>query len=289
MTFVITGANGNTGKVIANTLLEQGKKVRVVVRSAEKGAAWKAKGAEVAVADLGDAQALKNAFEGAEAAYLMIPPNMAADDFAAYQRATGEALVAAVAQSRIARVVLLSSIGAHLPSGTGPIAALGVVERALAKLPVSATFLRPAYFMENLASGFAALEHGIYPTFHKPDQKFDMVATRDIALLAVDLLVHPRSKPGAPATVELTGPEPTSINDLAALLSKQVGKPIAAQASPLEAMVPALMGFGFKPSLAAAYQEMTSAMHTGTLKFEHPTPTRGATSLAAYLPALLGR
>jgi uncharacterized protein YbjT (DUF2867 family) len=289
MTFVITGANGHTGKIIATTLLEQGKKVRVVVRSAEKGAAWKAKGAEVVAADIGDAQALKNAFEGAEAAYLLIPPNMAVAEYAEYQRRTGEALVAAVAQSRIPHVVLLSSIGAQLPSGTGPIAALGVVERALAKLPVAATFLRPAYFMENFASGFAALDHGIYPTFFAADHKFEAVATRDIALMAVDLLLHPRSKSGAPAIVELAGPEQISVNDLASLLSKQVGKPIAPQVSPVEAMVPALTGFGFQRELATMYQEMTTAMQKGVLKFEQPTPTRGTTTLAKYLPTLLGR
>ena len=84
MTYVVAGVSGNTGRVAAQVLLDAGERVRVVVRDAAKGEAWRAKGAEVAVADLGDASALAAALSGAKGAYLLLPPNMASGDFRAY-------------------------------------------------------------------------------------------------------------------------------------------------------------------------------------------------------------
>ncbi|MEL6746113.1 MAG: NAD(P)H-binding protein, partial [Pseudomonadota bacterium] len=71
--FVISGATGNTGSVAAQTLLDQGQPVRVIVRSEEKGAPWAAKGAEVAIAEIMDIDAMTKALEGASGAYFMLP------------------------------------------------------------------------------------------------------------------------------------------------------------------------------------------------------------------------
>ncbi len=76
--FVVVGATGNTGSAVADTLLSRKQPVRIVVRSADKGAAWKAKGAEIAVASLDDVSALTKAFEGAKGVYLLVPPNYGA-------------------------------------------------------------------------------------------------------------------------------------------------------------------------------------------------------------------
>src|SRR4051794_21351787 len=106
--YVIAGVSGNTGSVVAASLLDAGASVKVLVRDAAKGEAWRARGAEVAVADLGDAEALAGALRGAKGAYLLVPPNLAAPSFREYQRRTGEALVEAVRRSGIPHVVLLS-------------------------------------------------------------------------------------------------------------------------------------------------------------------------------------
>jgi uncharacterized protein YbjT (DUF2867 family) len=73
--FVIAGATGNTGSVVAGTLLAQGKAVTVLVRDARKEESWREKGAHVAAASLEDTQAMAAAFAHAEGAYLLIPPN----------------------------------------------------------------------------------------------------------------------------------------------------------------------------------------------------------------------
>jgi len=79
--FVIAGASGNTGRVVAETLLAQGKKVRVVVREDSKGAALRAQGAEVAIASLDDQRALEGALAGADGFYALLPEDLSASDF----------------------------------------------------------------------------------------------------------------------------------------------------------------------------------------------------------------
>src|SRR5579863_8408986 len=78
--FAVAGVSGHTGKVVAETLLAQKKPVRVIVRDAAKGEEWKRRGAEVAVADLEDAEALTRALRGADSAYLLLPPMMGSTD-----------------------------------------------------------------------------------------------------------------------------------------------------------------------------------------------------------------
>ena len=68
--FVVLGASGNTGKVVAETLLRQKKKVRVVLHDAAKGKAWGEAGADLAIANVDDGAALERAFSGAEGVYV---------------------------------------------------------------------------------------------------------------------------------------------------------------------------------------------------------------------------
>ena len=84
--FVVLGVTGHTGSVVAESLLARQQPVRVVVRSADKGAAWKTKGAEVAVASLEDVPAMTRALTGATGVYLLVPPNYGAAAWLAEQR-----------------------------------------------------------------------------------------------------------------------------------------------------------------------------------------------------------
>src|SRR6476469_5846970 len=120
--YVIAGVTGNTGSAAANALLAAKQPVRVIVRDAAKGEVWKAKGAEVAIASLDDRTALGAALQGATGAYLLIPPSAwNATDIPADRARYVEAIAGAVRDAKPGHVVLLSSVGAELPSGTGPI------------------------------------------------------------------------------------------------------------------------------------------------------------------------
>ncbi|MBA2543704.1 MAG: NmrA family NAD(P)-binding protein, partial [Deltaproteobacteria bacterium] len=151
--FVITGVTGHTGSVAATTLLAAGKPVRVVVRDAAKGEAWKAKGAEVAIAEIGDRAAFAKALTGATGAYILMPPfAWTATGIPAERAKLVEAIAGAVADAKPGHVVLLSSVGADQPSGTGPVAYLHALETKLATTGVPSTFLRASSFMENWGS-----------------------------------------------------------------------------------------------------------------------------------------
>lgn len=288
MTYVIAGVSGHTGKVAAQALLDAGEKVRVVVRDASKGDAWRAKGADVAVADLGDASALAAALVGARGAYLLLPPNMATGDFRAYQRRTGEAIVEAVRRARTPHVVLLSSVGAQHTAGTGPIAGLHPIERALAALDgTRATAIRAAYFMENLGGSLGMLDQGVLPSFTPTGLAFDMIATRDIGRVAANAL---REGAAGFEVIELSAARSYSMDDAAAAITAITGKAVKAQQFPIDAMVPTLTGFGFPEDVASLYREMTEGVISGRVAFEGGhRRVRGETDLETVLRGILGR
>ena len=93
--YVIVGASGNTGSIIANSLLSTGQKVRVMGRDAGRLQHFVRKGAEAFTANVSDAAALTKAFRGARAAYLMLPPAKSRED----QERESDAIAKAVKES----------------------------------------------------------------------------------------------------------------------------------------------------------------------------------------------
>jgi nucleoside-diphosphate-sugar epimerase len=123
---VITGATGQTGSKITNLLLKKEQKIRVIARSENKLKPFKEKGAEIAVGDQSDVRFLTGAFSNSDAVYLLIPPKMDAPDIRAYYNSLGDIAIKALLDSGVKKVVLLSSIGAELTSGTGPVPCIQV-------------------------------------------------------------------------------------------------------------------------------------------------------------------
>lgn len=281
--FVVAGVSGNTGSVVAETLLAAGSPVRVIVRDAAKGAPWVAKGAEVRIADLADAAALGAALEGADGAYLLVPPNPVATDPLAYMAGVVDAIVAAVAL--VPHVVFLSSIGAEQVDGTGPIRGLHAAEPRLVAAAAATTFVRAAYFMENWGGSLGALDQGILPVFSAGNVPFEQVATRDIGRVAAAALL---AGPKGHQVIELAGPAPLSAADVAEVVSTIVGKPIVVHEATIEGLIPLYVSFGMSAGMAGLYDEMTRGMGQGKLRFLG-TPTRGTVPVDVVLRRLLGR
>lgn len=287
--FVIAGVTGNTGSVVAETLLAAGRKVRVLVRDAAKGAPWRERGADVrVVASLDDETALASAFEGADGAYLLSPPDGRAADFVAERRKTFEAVAGAIERSRIPHVVLLSSIGAQHADGNGPIRGLHQAEQRLAKTSAKLTFVRAAYFLENWAAVGAATKDGALPTFIAADRTIPMVATRDIGVVAAKALLE-----GPPAAkidvIELAGSRDLSPRDVAGIFAKIVGKPVAPQEAPLDAVVPTFTSFGLSTNMAGLYREMYEGIANGKVAWENTNArlVRGSVDPADVLRAFV--
>src|SRR5712692_11845401 len=190
--YVILGATGNTGSVISNSLLLNGEKVRVLGRDAGRLQRFVRKGAEAFTADVSDAAALTQAFSGARAAYLMLPPSLTSQDYRADQERESDAIAKAVKESGLRYAVHLSSYGAHVPEGTGPIAGLHSSEQKLNAIGgLNVLHLRAAYFMENNLAAIGMIHGmGIFGNALLPDLKIPMAATRDVGDYAAQRLLH---------------------------------------------------------------------------------------------------
>ena len=285
--YVILGATGHTGSVIAETLLAQKQPVRVVVRSAEKGAAWKSRGAEVAVAGVEDSAALTAAFRGATGVYALIPPDLATPDALARGRRVIDAIAGAVEANKVPHVVLLSSIGAHLPERTGPILALHHAEERLASTSAALTALRPGYFIENWAGLVpVAAQNGVLPTAMVLDKKYAMVATRDIGTTAAAALLGRID--GRRNVIELAGSEDLSPLDVAAKLGTILGKPVKAIPISLDDLKQAFLGMGASADIATRFAEMVDGLNAGRIGYEGKGArlVRGTTKAETVLAAL---
>ncbi|WHZ26624.1 MAG: hypothetical protein OJF51_001419 [Nitrospira sp.] len=276
--FVVVGATGNTGASVVETLLGNKQAVKVVVRSTEKGAGWKVKGAEVVVASLDDVSALTKAFEGAKGIYLLVPPNYGAEAWLADQRARMDRAAEAVQKSGAEHVVFLSSVGGHIAEGTGPIRAASYGEQVLGRAAKRLTILRPCYFMDNWAPVIgAAKAQGVLPTFIAPQAKIPMISTKDIGRIGAERLIAGGS---GKQIVEMAGPAEYSPDEVASALGQILGKTVTAQHAPLSAVVPAFKSFGFSDEAARLFEEMYTAFSKGAIGYEHPAKlVRGTVTL----------
>ena len=269
--YVIAGVTGHTGRVAAETLLGHKQKLRVIVREAKQGEPWKARGAEVAVASLADATALTQAFTGALGAYVLLPPNHQVDDLLSTNRMITEAISQAVRKSGLPHLVFLSSVGAELADGTGPVRGLHHAEVTLAKAAKNVTFLRPGYFFENFAPVLPATQGGVLPVFLAPGKAIPMAASADVGRVAAECLLEPAT---GTRVVELAHAPDHTPEDIASALSELLGRPIALQPAPLDGVVPTFTGMGVPKPTAELYREMISALNTGRMRHQGPPASR---------------
>ncbi len=284
--FVISGVTGNTGSVVAQTLIDQGQPVRVIVRTEEKGNPWKAKGAEIAVADILDIAAMTKALDGASGAYFLLPPDLSNDDFIGVSIKCAEAIVAAAKVARLPHAVILSSVGAQHEERIGPITTIGHLERLFVKAHVPLTAVRPGYFLENIQDVLPATVHeGVYPSMiHPLNRKIDMVATRDIGLTVAKALLDPSSIPYR--VIELRGANQYSAEDIAEELSKTLGRDVVAVAVPRERWVDQLKQNGLSQQSAESLAEMHENINNGRIDFLDLDARKASIDLSTFITNL---
>jgi uncharacterized protein YbjT (DUF2867 family) len=274
--YVVAGVSGHVGSVVAEKLLAKGQKIKVIVRDAAKGAAWSKKGAEVAVGSLDDQAFLTTALKGASALFTLLPPNYQATDFFATQRKTADAIAGAVKASAVPHVVFLSSIGADLPSGTGPIKGLHYLENALVATGTKVTALRAGSFQENVGLSLEpAKKMGIFPSFMPADAPLPMIATKDIGAVAAESLLAP---PAKNEVVDIVGPA-YSNRQAAEKLGAALGKSLNVTEVPREGWVGALKQGGMSQSLAELFAEMYGAFASGNVVPKGDRLVQGKTAL----------
>jgi len=260
--YVILGATGNTGSIIANSLLAAGKKVRVVGRDVGRLQRFVDKGAEAFMATISDAAALSKAFSSARAAYLLLPPAKSRED----QERDSDAIAHAVTKSGLRYAVHLSSYGAQVPEGTGPVAGLHSSEQKLNAISgLNVLHLRAAYFMENNLAAIGMIHQmGLVGNALLPDLKIPMAATRDVGDYAAQRLLHLDFS--GKQTRELLGERDLSMTEATAVIARGIGKPdLRYQQFPYEQVQQVLTQLGVPPKGAAMYIEMYKAINAGVL------------------------
>jgi NAD(P)H dehydrogenase (quinone) len=227
--FAITGVTGKVGGAVARSLLAQGQKVRAVVRDAEKGRSWAALGCDIAIASVEDAAALTKAFQGVEGVFLMTPPNYDPEPGFPETHKAAAAIRQAIETSQPGKVVLLSTVGAHVAEHN-LLNNSKITEDMLRTTSVPIALLRAAWFMENAAWDVEAARKGVIPSFLQPlDHRIPMVAADDIARTAAELLGEAWT---GVRVIELEGPERYSANDIAAGLGAALEHPVQAEVVP---------------------------------------------------------
>ena len=258
----VLGATGNIGTALVHRLLALGHHVTAVARPSARLDALQQAGATAQAGDAHDAAFLTDALRGADAAFLMIPPNVTAPDVLGHMQQVGEATVQAVRAAGLRQAVHLSSIGADQPAGTGPVVGLYHQEARLNAIEgLAVAHLRPAYFMENLLAGVGMIQHmGITGGAMRPDLQFPMVATKDIATKAAELLDGGALQ--GHSVHYLLGPRNYSQQEATAALGQAIGRPdLPYVPFSYEDAHKGMLGAGLSESMAGLYDEMTRNMN----------------------------
>ncbi len=277
--YVVTGSTGHTGSVVAKKLLAHGKKVRVVGRSAERLSTLVSLGADPFSADISDKEAAAKAFSGAEAAYVMIPPDLANPNYPAYQDKVIEAVASALEKEAPPHVVALSSFGADKPDKTGPIAGLHRMEERLKRISgLNTLFLRAGYFMENTLPQAGVIQQmGATAGPLKPELKIPMIATQDIGAFAADALLRLDFR--GYQTQELQGEHDLTMPGATSLIGKVIGKPdLQYRQITYDQFRGILLQMGASQSIADLFVEMSEALNSGYVRALEPRSERNTTS-----------
>lgn len=285
--FAVTGISGQVGGAVARNLLAAGKNVRAVVRNAQKGRHWSDQGCEVALAEMSDVEAMRKAFSGVEGVFILLPSNFdPAPDFPETRR-TVEAIRTALEAAHPARVVCLSTIGAHAKQHN-LLNQLGLLEQELGSLPMPTTFLRAAWFIENAAWDVAAArETGVIASYLQPlDQAVPMVATADVGRVAAELLLENWS---GRRIVNVEGPHRITPNEIAAGFSTVLGRPVRAQAVPRDTWENLFRTQGMQHPLPR--MQMLDGFNQGWIAFEQGETDirKGSVRLETVLQGLVER
>jgi uncharacterized protein YbjT (DUF2867 family) len=266
MKYVITGGAGNISKHLAERLIEAGHDVTVIGRNPEHLKPLTDKGAKAVIGSVEDLAFLKDAFGGADAVYTMVPPNFGAADWKSWIAQIGKNYAEAIKASGVKYVVNLSSVGAHLPEGVGPVSGLYYVEQALNELEtVNVRHLRPGYFFSNLFASIPMIKGmNIWGSnVSKKDDKMIMSDTTDIAEAAAEELLNLNF---TGHSVRYLASDERTPAEVATILGTVISKPELPYVEfSDEDTLNGMKGAGLPEEIAKNYTEMGHAMRTGIM------------------------
>lgn len=275
----ILGATGHVGEKIADNLIKKGEKVRLVARTGERLRRLVNKQAQAFVGDAMDTEFLVKAFKDTDAVFTLVPPNFKAEKFLDYANKIGESIARALEITEVNCVVNLSSVGAELPKGTGPIVGLNHMEERLNRIKgLNVRHIRAAFFMENLLWNIDLIRSkNINGDTLRGDLKMQMIATTDIAAYAAERLVK---KDFSGSSVRyLLGQRDFSMIEATEIIGRRINKPgLIYVMFPYNEAEKEMIAMGMSPDISKLFVEMSRAFNEGRIKVdlrnaENTTPT----------------
>ena len=189
--FVITGSIGHISKPVVETLVKVGNQVSVITSRSDNAAEINELGAKALVGSIEDAAFIARAFEGADAVYTMIPTIWQTENWLASQKEVAKSYVEGIRKNAVKYVVNLSSVGAHIGNGCGPVDGVAYLEKLLNAVDgLNVRHIRPCYFYYNMLAQIPMIKQaGIMGgNLGGPDQKIAIAHTNDIAKVVAEEL-----------------------------------------------------------------------------------------------------
>ncbi|MES2380241.1 MAG: NAD(P)H-binding protein [Bacteroidota bacterium] len=285
MKYIITGSLGHISLPVVKNLVAAGHHVTVVSSNADKTKAIEALGAQAAVGLVSDAAFINKTFQGADAVYLMIPPNFATTDLLQYQKEVADIYTQAIELNKVKNVVQLSSIGAHMRNGAGPIDGVAYLEEKLNQLSnTNIKMLRPSYFFYNLFNMIPLIKNAniMGSNFGNTDEKLVLTHTSDIADAVSHHLLNLNF---TGASIQYVASDECSVADIATALSSAANKPNTpwitfSDADSLNGMLQA----GLPETIANGYVQMGKSIREGLIQADYwkNKPQLGKVKLADF-------
>lgn len=276
--YTILGATGNVGRKISDILIKKGQKVRLIARSIDRLRPFVGKQAEAFAGDAMYTEFLVKAFTGSDAVFTILPRNIKAENGLAYADKLGASIARALTLAKVKYVVNLSSVGAELTGGTGPIIGLHRQEERLNEIKgLNVLHLRAAFFMENQLMNIGLINsRGVNGSAIRGDIKFPMIATKDIASFAAERLV--KCDFTGSSIRYLLGQRDLSMIDATEIIGRKINKPSLVYIMfPYDEAEKGLMSAGLSPDIGRLYVEMAKAFNDGRIiakrTEENTTPT----------------
>jgi uncharacterized protein YbjT (DUF2867 family) len=270
MKYVITGSLGNISKPLTEKLVKAGHEVTVITSKESNRAAIDALGAKAAVGSVEDGDFIRSAFAGADAVYLMVPPKWDVNNWLGYQQQVADNYIAAIKANAIKHVVELSSIGAHMRKGAGPIDGLGYLEEQLGKMPdIHVKFLRPSFFYTNFLSMIPLINNMniMGSNYGDTNEKLVLVHPADIANAAFEEL---DTLPFTNHSVRYISSDERHPAEIAGILSAAIGKPgIPWVTFTDEQSLQGMKAAGLSDVIAEGYTTMGAAIRNGSIQEDY--------------------
>ncbi len=292
MKIALTGAAGNITKPLALKLLAQGHSVTVIGRNAEHLQPLVDKGATPVIGSIEDEAFLKEAFQGADAVYTMVPAPYQAPDWVAYGEEVGRNYASAIRASGVKKVVNLSTYGAHRSEGIGPVASLARVEHALDTLTdTTVIHLRAGFFYSNLVRQIPTIQSdGILGgNYGSTERTLLLVHTDDIAEVAAEALTNEHFNGKEPYYIVS---DVRAYADVAAVIGQAIGQELPWIPFSDEDFRAGAKGAGLSDTLADIFVGVGQGLADGTLAEHYESlavkPALGKTKLEAYAQEFAG-